>query len=158
MARTTKKKRPKDVITERIENHLSNYRQYQTGIKNAQMALDYLIPGYTANYEIMEGKSGYFSFKSSTETAAIDRIESRRAFVLHEDLKLYTLLVNAIDNAMSDLDETEEALIKYRYFEKWNFDQISYKLGYTQRNLFHIKDRALEKLYVNLKTIAHIDI
>ena len=158
MPRTPKSKRPKDLIIERIEKHLSNYYHYQTGIKNAQMALDYLLPGYTANYELMEGKSGSFNFKSSTETAAIDRIESRRARNLLDDLEIYSLLVNSIDNAMKDLDETEKMFIEYRYFKKWNFDQISYKMDYTQRNLFHIKERALNGLYVNLKSIAHIDI
>ena len=158
MTRTKKKRTPKDAIIERIEKHLNNYKNYQTGIKNAKMALEYLLPGYTANYEIMEGKSGSFVFKSSTEMAAIDRLESRRARMLRDDLEIYTLLVDAIDNAMKDLDESERDLIKYRYFEKWNFDQISYKMGYTQRNLFHIKDRALNNLYVNLKAIAHIDI
>lgn len=158
MPRTTKKKRPKDLIIERIEKHLSNYYHYKTGIKNSEMALEYLLPGYTFNYEIREGKSGTFNFKSSTESAAIDRIESRRARNLIDDLEIYTLLVGSIDNAMKDLDETERTFIKYRYFDKWNFDQISYKMDYTQRNLFHIKERALNGLYVNLKSIAHIEI
>lgn len=137
----------------KIEHYLRNYRHYKTGIRNLQKQLDYLLPGITADYEIKEGSIGSFTFKSKTEFAAIDRIEGKRALQIHEDILLYKIIIEAIEDGLNELEDYEREFIEYRYFEGWTFDKTAMQMGYTERNLFHMRSSILDKLLISMKNI-----
>lgn len=137
----------------KIEHYLRNYKHYKTGIRNLQKQLDYLLPGITADYEIKEGSIGSFTFKSKTEFAAIDRIEGKRALQIHEDIMLYKIIIEAIEDGLRELDDYEREFVEYRYFEGWSFNKAASEMGYTERNLFHMRSSILDKLLISMKNI-----
>lgn len=141
-----------------IETHLRNYRNYQAGIKNLQKQLDYILPNITAKYEIMEGSVGAFSFKSKTEDFAIDRIEGKRALQLHEDIAVYQLIIDCIDNAVKELEPLEQQFINFRYFQNWSIEKTAMEMGYSERNLFFVRNNVREKLMISLKNILNLEI
>ncbi|WP_236018171.1 hypothetical protein [Alicyclobacillus suci] len=58
------------------------------------------MPSMTARYDLAEGSHGTFFISSSTEKYAIDRIESKRALDLHEQIAHYQMIVDSIDKAL----------------------------------------------------------
>src|SRR5690625_1732372 len=112
-----------------IEKHLRNYTTYKVGIVTLKKQLDYIMPDVTASYELSAGSTGTFNIESKTEKFAIDRIESKRALVLHEDIRIYSLLVDSIDKAIANLDEVEREFVKYRYINRNTVIQTAFKLN-----------------------------
>lgn len=142
----------------KIEDHLRNYRNYQAGIKNMQRQLDYILPNITAQYEISEGTVGTFTFKSTTEDFAIDRIEGKRALQLHEDIAIFQLIIESIDNAVKELEKHEQEFVQCRYFQNWSIQRSAMKMKYTERNLFFVRNNVRDKLMISLKHIAKLEI
>src|SRR4051794_29197789 len=92
-----------------IENHLRHYPNYKVGIRNCQKQLDYLLPNITARYEYIEGST--FWIGNDTERVAIDRVESKRALDLHEEIERFLLIVTTIDNAIDGLKQQEKQFV-----------------------------------------------
>lgn len=136
-----------------IERHLRNYKTYEIGIKNLKKQLDYIMPNVTASYELVEGSSGTFNIASKTEGFAIDRIESRRALELYEDIKQYQMILDAIDEALSGLEEAEREFIRCRYMENMTIPKTAMQLGYSEKHIFNIRNSAFGKLLISLKGI-----
>lgn len=136
-----------------IEKHLRNYNTYKVGIKNLKNQLNYIMPNATANFELIDGSAGTFRITSSTEKYAIDRIESRKALDLHEDIKKYEIIISSIDEALKGLEETERKFIQYRYIEGMTIAKTSMKLGYSEQHIFNIRNHAFSKLLISLKGI-----
>ena len=153
-----KKRDFKNEQFKKIARHLSNYHVYKAGIINLQNELDRIMPGITVSYEVMEGSIGTFTFKSKTEDYAIDRIESKRALQLHEDIATYKIIVESIDNALAQLDEKERDYVRYRYIQGNPVHLVAQKLCYSERQCQAIRDMAKDKLLITLKNIVHIDI
>lgn len=137
----------------KIENHLRQYKTYKVGIKNLHKQLDYILPTMTANYEIREGSAGSFVISSSTENCAIDRIESKRALDLHEQIQMYSLIVESIDNALLELPEQEREFITLRYFNSLSINRTAETMGYTADNIFRIRKQAFDKLTISLSSL-----
>jgi len=137
----------------KIERHLRNYHTYKVGIKNLTKQLEYIMPSMTASYDLVGGSSGVFNIKSDTENYAIDRIESRRALELHEDIKRYEIIISAIDEALNGLEETEKEFIEHRYIEGMTITKTAMELGYSEQHIFNIRNRAFNKLLISLKGI-----
>lgn len=135
----------------KLEKHLRNYTQYKVGLMTLQKQLDYIMPDITATYEVIEGSTGTFNIESSTENVAIDRIESRRALILHEDIERYTLLIDSIDEAVSQLDDIEKKFVEVRYINRKTVVQTSFELGYSEKHIFNIRNQVLEKLLISLR-------
>lgn len=150
----TKKKRDYKII----EGHLRNYRNYMAGIKNMHKQMDYIMPGMTASYELREESIGAFVFSSSTEKYAIDRIESKRALQLHEDIVIYELIINSIDDAVNELEEDEREFLELRYFQNRNIADTAETLGYSERQVFLIRNNVREKLLISLKNILRLKV
>lgn len=140
----------------KIEHHLKNYQQYKIGIKNLKLQLDSIMPNMTVSYEVREGSVGTFSIKSSTEKYAIDRIESKRALDLHEQMEQYQLIVDCIDSAIEGLEEEEQKFVDYRYFSNFSARKMAMMLGYGESTIFHIRNKILDKLVHSLRAIADI--
>lgn len=154
----SKAKQRKQQRFKKIETHLRNYRNYQAGIKNLQIQLDYILPNITAKYEISEGSVGSFVFKSTTEDFAIDRIEGKRALQLHEDIAIFQLIIDSIDNAVKELEPHEKQFVKLRYFQNWTYGKTALEMGYTERNLFFVRQNVRDKLMISLKNILNLEV
>ena len=141
-----------------IEGHLRNYRNYQAGIKNMNKQMDYIMPGITASYELREESIGAFVFSSSTEKYAIDRIESKRALQLHEDIMIYQLIINSIDIALAALDDDEREFVELRYFNNHSILVIAEKMGYSERQVFLIRNSVRDILGISLKNLVNLRI
>ena len=139
-----------------IESHLRNYRNYLAGIKNMNKQMDYIMPGITANYELREESMGAFVFSSSTEKFAIDRIESKRALQLHEDIMIYELIINSIDVALAELDDDEREFVELRYFKNQSILMVAEKMGYSERQVFLIRNAVREILGISLKNLVNL--
>jgi RinA family phage transcriptional activator len=139
-----------------IEGHLRNYKMYKAGIKNLQKQLDFIMPNITTSYELREGIVGSFTFKSDTENYAIDRVESKRALTLHEDISTFQIIVDSIDSAMPILDETEKKFVQLRYFENKTVEYTAQQLKISSSNMYYIRNSVRDKLAIGLKNIVSL--
>lgn len=143
-------------IYSQVEFLLKNYKNYKSGIKNLQKQLDYIMPGITASFEVREGTTGTFSIKSNTEKFAIDRIESRKALTIYEEINTYQLIIDCIDGSMVALKEKEKEFVKLRYFEGHSMASVAEKIGYTERNIYNLRRDVLEQLKISLSGVLKL--
>ncbi|GMA49342.1 hypothetical protein GCM10025857_06990 [Alicyclobacillus contaminans] len=153
MSRASVKETKKQIIRA-IEAHLRCYMSYKVGIRNLQKQLDYIMPSMTARYDLAEGSHGTFFISSSTEKYAIDRIESKRALDIHEQIAQYKLIVDSIDEALKTLTEEERSFVEMRYYKQWSVKKTAEALGYSEKNIFVIRTRAMDKLVICLRNIV----
>ena len=146
-----KNKNKKTSQIKKIEKFLRQYTTYKIGVMSLQKQLDYIMPNITATYELTEGSTGTFKITSSTEQYAIDRIESKRALMLHEDIAKYNLIIESIDNAVSELDEIERKFVELRYINRKTIAQTSMELGYSEKHIFNLRHQVMEKLLISLR-------
>jgi hypothetical protein len=139
-----------------IEGHLRNYKVYKAGIINLQKQLDFIMPNITTSYELREGVVGAFMFKSDTENYAIDRVESKRALSLHEDISTFQLIIDSIDSSMPLLDETERKFVELRYFENKTVEYTAQKLQISSSNMYYVRNSVRDKLSISLKNIVSL--
>lgn len=137
-----------------LENFLRHYKTYQIGIRNCQKQLDYLLPNVTASYSV-DGGAHVFKIHSKTEMSAIDRIESKQALDLHEMVSQYEIIVQSIENAVSTLEDTEQKFVKLRYFENKSIEAVRDQLQYSEKNIFKIRQKTLDKLLISLKNLLY---
>lgn len=150
------KARKKKDIYKNIEYHLRNYRFYKSAIRNLQQQLEYIMPNITANYELREGGKGTFSIESSTEKAAIDRIESRRALNIAEDKKRYELIISCIDNSCEVLSDMERTFVEKRYFEDVCIDDVAGQLGYSVPYMYKLRNQIMKNLSIPLSGLKDL--
>lgn len=136
-----------------LESYLLNYRTYKVGIDNLQKKLDFIMPGITATYEVREHSVGSFIFSAETEGSVMDRIESKHALDLYEEMSKIQVIVDAIDKALGGLEELERTFIKLRYFKGKSIEQISMVFGYSERSIYNIRTQAMDKLLISLSSI-----
>ncbi|SFU39931.1 sigma factor-like helix-turn-helix DNA-binding protein [Alicyclobacillus macrosporangiidus] len=137
-----------------IEAHLRCYKSYLAGIRNLQKQLDWIMPSMTAKYDLVGGSHGSFVITSSTEKYAIDRIESKRALDLHKQIAQYKLIVESIDEALKCLSDVERQFVEYRYFRQWPIRKTAEAMGYSEKNVFVIRNQAMDKLLICLRNIV----
>src|SRR5690625_66881 len=147
-----KTKRAKQI--KRIEKYLRQYTTYKIGVMTLQKQLDYIMPNITASYELVEGSSGTFKITSTTEKYAIERIESKRALMLQEDIARYNIAHESIDIAVSELDELERKFVELRYINRKTIAQTSIELGYSEKHIFNLRHQVMDKLLISLRGLA----
>lgn len=135
----------------KIERLLRYYTYYKVGLMNLQKQLDYIMPEITARYEIVKGTVGTFKLTSQTEKFAIDRIESKKALMLYEDIERYNIIIDSIDEAVSELDPIEREFIEKRYINRMTMKQTAQEMGYSEKYLFNIRNQAMDKLLISLR-------
>ena len=137
-----------------IENYLRHYLTYKVGIKNCQNQLDYLMPNITARYDYIQGSTFYIN--NSTERVAIDRIESKRALDLHEEIERYKIITESIDNAFGELKPQEKDFVEYRYFSCMPVYEVKTLMGYSEESVFRIRRHVLEKFFISLNNLLSL--
>ena len=139
-----------------IENYLSKYNTYLIGIRNCQKQLDYIMPTLTARYET-NGERAAFYIANDTEKVAIDRITSKQALDLFEEIEQYRLIVNSIKEALKDLDEEQLEFVNYRYFQGKKIYQIKEIMNYSQEKaVYRIRNQILDKFGISLKNLISL--
>lgn len=141
----------RDKRIKRIEHHLRNYKTYKVGLYNLKKQLDYIMPSMTATYELANGSSGTFNIKSDTEKYAIDRIESKKALMIHENISQYELIIGSIEKALENLEDIEKEFVDERYFKGKPINHIVNKLGFSEKYVFTIRNQVMDKLLISLK-------
>lgn len=138
-----------------LENHLRFYKFYQIGIKNCERQLEYIMPSLVVRYEITADDQPYF-IVNNTENVAIDRIESKRAIDLKEDIERFKIITNSIDSALEELNESEKRFIHLRYFEEKPMAIVTNALGYAEeKSVYRIRRQVLDKLVISLNNLLN---
>jgi hypothetical protein len=117
-----------------IENFLNKYTTYNIAIKNCQQQLDYMMPTLTARYD-SDGRSASYYISNDTERVALDRITSKRALDLLEEIEQYKIIIASIDNALVELDEKQISFIQLRYFKGLKMYEVKSQMhrdGYSK--------------------------
>lgn len=135
-----------------IEKYLKNYNNYKAGIKNLEKQLAYLIPGID-KLHVSENLDGKNYLQLDNGTYIIDRNISKKSFMLYEDMESYKLIINAIDEALGELDDIEIKFIDSRYIKRKSIVQTSFDLGYSEKYIFNLRKKTLNKLRISLKSL-----
>lgn len=139
-----------------LENHLRHYKAYKVGILNTKQQLEWIMPSMTAQYSASEGSSGTFNISSKVEQAVLDRLESKKALDLHEEMARYQLIVDSIDRALEELEETEKIFVQHRYFKKEPVPKVAEVLGYHEKYLNTFRNNLMGKLLISLSNILKL--
>ncbi|MGG1571615.1 sigma-70 family RNA polymerase sigma factor [Fictibacillus sp. NRS-1165] len=139
-----------------IEDHLRNYKLYKAGIHNFKRKLDYIMPNITSSYELREGSVGVFTFKSDTEKYAIDRIESKRALDIVEEMKRYQLIIDSIDKTLRDLKKEERDFVIARYIEDQSMEKVSQQMNVSLSSAYEFKNEVRKRLLIGCKDLVLI--
>lgn len=136
-----------------IETYLNKYISYQIGIKNCEKQLDYMLPSLTARYD-SDGQSASYYIANNTEQVALDRITSKRAIDLLEEIEQYKLILSSIDNALTELDEKQKLFIELRYFRGLKMHEIKPALHVSEeKTLYRIRRQILDKFLISLNNL-----
>jgi hypothetical protein len=137
-----------------IESHLRFYRTYLVGIQNCEQQLEYIMPSLVARYEVSTDTGESFFIVNNTEKVALDRIESKRALDLKEEIEQYKIITSSIDNALANLSEVERHFVMLRYFECKAMAVVTDALGYTEeKSVYRIRRHVLDKLMISLNNL-----
>jgi DNA-directed RNA polymerase specialized sigma subunit len=139
-----------------IENFLNKYNTYKIGVINCQKQLDYIMPTLTARYDT-DGQRSAFYISNNTEQVALDRITSKKALDLLEEIEQYKHIISSIENALGDLDEKQKNFVKYRYFHGLKMYEIKELMGYSEeKSLYKIRKGILDKFLISLNNLLSL--
>lgn len=140
-----------------IESHLRFYKTYLVGIENCEQQLEYIMPSLVARYEISTDTGESFFIVNNTEKVALDRIESKRALDLREEIERYKIITSSVDNALKNLTEVERHFVMLRYFECKAMAVVTDALGYTEeKSVYRIRRHVLDKLLISLGNLLSL--
>ena len=139
-----------------IENFLNKYNTYKIGIKNCQKQLDYMLPSLTTRYE-SDGMTASYYIANNTERVALDRITSKKALDLLEEIEQYKLIIALIDNALTELDEKQKAFVEHRYFAGLKMYEVKAKMNVSEeKTLYRIRRQVLNKFEISLSSLTNL--
>jgi len=139
-----------------IENFLNKYITYQIGIKNCQNQLDYMMPSLTFRYE-SDGNIAQYHIANNTEQVALDRITSKKALDLLEEIEQFKLILASIDNAMAELDEKQKSFLELRYFKGLKMYEIKPLMHISdEKTLYRIRRQILDKFLISLNNLISL--
>ncbi|NBJ71590.1 MULTISPECIES: hypothetical protein [Clostridia] len=133
-----------------IENYLKNYKHYKTAIGILQEQLEYLIPGFQVNYQCDDDGVQFKLNKQSDSQESIDRLSSLKALVIYEELIQKKMTLDSIEKSLEQLNQTEYDFIHLRYFQEKSAVATSIELGYSEKYIFQLRKKILEKLLIPL--------
>jgi hypothetical protein len=140
-----------------IENHLRYFQTYKTGIKNCEQQLEYIMPSLVARYEVSTDSGESYFIVNNTAKVALDRIESKRALDLKEEIERFKLITSSIENALENLNDIEKRFVHLRYFECKPIAVVSSALGYAEeKSVYKVRRHVLDKLMISLKNLLSL--
>lgn len=139
-----------------IEWHLRHFSTYQVGIVNCQKQLDYIMPSLVSGYSQM-GNDSLFYVGNNTERVAIDRIESKRALDLREQIAKNQIIIESIKRAFEELNEQEQNFVKLRYFENKSIQKVKEIMSYSdEKSLYRIRKKVLDRFSISLNNLLSL--
>lgn len=139
-----------------IEGFLRHFKTYQVGILNSKKQLEYIYPTLVTEFS-SEGSQSVFYICNDTEGVALDRIESKRALDLTEEIERLTLIVSSIENAMEELKPKEREFICHRYFESLTIYEVKEIMGYAdEKSIYRVRRNVLDKLLISLNNLLSL--
>lgn len=139
-----------------IENFLNKYNTYKIGIKNCQQQLDYMLPSLTTRYE-SDGMTANYYIANNTERVALDRITSKKALDLLEEIERYKLIIALIDNAMAELDMKQKVFVQLRYFEGLKMYEVKAQMNVSEeKTLYRLRRQILDKFEISLSSLTNL--
>lgn len=149
-------KENRDIRERTIENFLYKYRTYKIAIKNCQQQLDYMLPSLTARYD-SDGRSASYYIANNTEKVALDRISSKRALILVEEIEQNKIIIASIDNALSELDEKQKLFVEFRYFSGLKMYEVKERMFVSEeKTLYRIRRQVLDKFAISLGSLINL--
>ena len=146
-------KNNRDTRERTIENFLNKYNTYKIGIKNCQQQLDYMLPSLTTRFS-SDGTTASFYIENNTEQVALDRITSKKAIDLTEEIAQYQVIIASIDNALSELDERQKQFIELRYFNGLKMYEVKEKMNVSEeKTLYRIRRQVLDRFVISLSAL-----
>jgi hypothetical protein len=140
-----------------IEAHLRFYKTYLCGIKNCEQQLEYIMPSLVSRYEVSTDSGESFFIVNNTEKVALDRIESKRALDLREEIERFKIICSSIENAVEELTMQERAFVHLRYFECKTIAAVTSALGYAEeKSIYRIRRHVLDKLLISLNNLLSL--
>jgi len=139
-----------------IEMHLRHYHTYRVGIQNCQKQLDYIMPSLVTGYNT-DGVNSYFFVSNNTEKVALDRIESKRAIDLKEEIERFKIIVESINRAHFELKDQEQQFVDLRYFQCLPMYEVKTQMGYSdEKSVYRIRRHVLDKLLISLNNLLSL--
>jgi hypothetical protein len=139
-----------------IEGYLRHYHTYRVGIKNCEKQLDYISPTLVSCYA-RDGYGGGFYIANDTQQVALDRVESKRAVDLREEIEQYKIIVDSIDNAFEELKPQEQDFVRLRYYDCLPIYEVKQKMGYSEeKSVYRVRRHVLDKLLISLNNLLSL--
>jgi DNA-directed RNA polymerase specialized sigma subunit len=115
-----------------------------------------MLPSLTARYD-SDGQSATYYIANNTAQVALDRITSKRALDLLEEIEHYKLIISSIDNALSELDEKQKSFVQLRYFGNLKMYEVKGKMHVSdEKILYRIRRQVLDKFAISLGSLISL--
>jgi DNA-directed RNA polymerase specialized sigma subunit len=115
-----------------------------------------MLPSLTTKFT-SDGLSANYYISNNTEQVALDRITSKKAIFLTEEIAQYKVIISSIDNALDELDEKQRAFVEYRYFAGLKMYEVKAKMGVTEeKTLYRIRRQVLDKFLISLSSLSNL--
>lgn len=139
-----------------IENYLNHYKTYKVGLKNCQKQLEYISPSLVGNYR-QDGNQSAFYISNNTEKVALDRMTSKKALDLIEEIEQLKIIISCIEDALNELGERELEFIQYRYFDEMRIYEILSKMHIGDaKTLYRMRKKVLDKFLISLNNLINM--
>jgi RinA family phage transcriptional activator len=139
-----------------IENFLVKFHTYKIGLKNCQRQLDYIMPSLTARYDTGDGGASFY-ISNNTEKVAMDRLTSKKALDLLEEIEQYKVIIDSIEEAMRELNEQQTKFVKHRYFLGQKIYEVKEHLFLAEdKAVYRIRRQVLEKFLISLNNLINL--
>ncbi|MFI5407435.1 MAG: sigma-70 family RNA polymerase sigma factor, partial [Nitrososphaerales archaeon] len=94
---------------------------------------------------------------NNTERVALDRITSKRALDLLEEIEKYKLIIISIDNALDELDSKQQSFVQLRYFSNLKMHEVKTKMQVSdEKALYRIRRQVLDKFSISLGSLLSL--
>jgi DNA-directed RNA polymerase specialized sigma subunit len=115
-----------------------------------------MMPSLTARYD-SDGRSASYYIANDTEKVALDRITSKRALILLEEIEQNKIIISSIDNALDELDEKQKTFVQLRYFSGLKMYEVKTQMHVSEeKTLYRIRRQILDKFVISLGSLINL--
>lgn len=134
-----------------IENYLHKYTTYKIAVRNCNKQLNYMLPTLTSR----NGAEEFIA--NDTEEVAINRVESKKALKIREEIGQYKLIISCIDEALSELDNKQKTFVELRYFKCLRIQDVKESMCYAEdKSVYRIRKQVLDKFLISLNNLISL--
>lgn len=94
---------------------------------------------------------------NDTEEVAINRVESKKALKIREEIGQYKLIISCIDEALSELDNKQKTFVELRYFKCLRIQDVKESMCYAEdKSVYRIRKQVLDKFLISLNNLISL--